>query len=229
MKYIFFFICVLNVSIVFSQSQSQLLEYYNSLKDKGFSDSQIKSLAKENGYDISELLKNQKESPSKGVTPLSDTEQIKTDYTNFSTPTTKQDILEQTPKVFGQQYFENLEFNFTPQINIATPANYQLGPSDGITISLWGASEMTYRLELDRSGRIIIDGVGPIYLNGYTLLGAKSKIKKALSTIYSGLYSNQPDQIVNIDLSLNSTRSVFVSIVGQVKAPGIYTLTACHL
>ena len=224
MKYIFFFICVLNVSIVFSQSQSQLLEYYNSLKASGFSDTQIKSLAKENGYDISELLKNQKESPSKGMIPLSDSEQKNTDYTNFSTPTTNQDILEQTPKVFGQHYFENLEFNFTPQINIATPSNYQLGPSDGITISLWGASEMTYRLELDRSGRIIIDGVGPIYLNGYTLLGAKSKIKKSLSSIYSGLYSNQPEQVVNIDLSLNSTRSVFVSMVGQVKAPGIYTL-----
>ena len=150
MKYIFFFISVLTFSLVFSQSQSQLLEYYNSLKSKGFSDSQIKSLAAENGYDVSELLKNQKESSSKGVTPLSDSEQKNTDYTNFSTPTTNQDILEQTPKVFGQHYFENLEFNFTPQINIATPPNYQLGPSDGITISLWGASEMTYRLELDR-------------------------------------------------------------------------------
>ena len=212
--------------ILLSQQNNQLMEYYNQLKSKGFSDQQIKQLATENGYDVtsffgsspSEIQPNQKQQIK------SNQQALQSNYSNFSESI--KDTLSTSLEfpVYGSQYFNNLNYNFSPQINIATPSNYQLGPGDGIIISLWGASETSYQIELDTAGKIVIDGVGPIFLNGYTITSAKLKIKKALSKIYSGLLSNQEQEKVNIDLSLSSSRSVFVNIVGQVNTPGLYTL-----
>ena len=228
MKKIFFYlIFLLSVTIV-AQSSSDLMEYYTDLKSKGFTDLQIKKIANDNGYNLDNLFEslNSDKSLSEDQevsTPLSN-QNYQSSYKNYSQNSNPTKNQVEGLKVFGSQYFEKLNFDFSPQINIATPPNYQLGPGDGITISLWGASQKNYLLELDKSGNIFIDGIGPVYLSGYTITDAKSKIYKSLSVIYSGLISNNTQKKVNLDLSLRSSRSVFVNIVGQVNAPGLYTL-----
>ena len=228
MKKIFFYlIFLLSVTIV-AQSSSDLMEYYTDLKSKGFTDLQIKKIANDNGYNLDNLFEslNSDKSLSEDQevsTPLSN-QNYQSSYKNYSQNSNPTKNQGEGLKVFGSQYFEKLNFDFSPQINIATPPNYQLGPGDGITISLWGASQKNYLLELDKSGNIFIDGIGPVYLSGYTITDAKSKIYKSLSVIYSGLISNNTQKKVNLDLSLRSSRSVFVNIVGQVNAPGLYTL-----
>jgi protein involved in polysaccharide export with SLBB domain len=145
---------------------------------------------------------------------------------SFTSAPKSENLLAENSKlqIFGSQYFKDIDYNFSPQINIATPLDYQLGPGDNIDISLWGASEVNYQQIINRQGNIIIDGVGPIYLNGYSIGAAKARLKKELSKIYKGLYSNTVNEKINIDLTLDSTRSVFVNIVGQVNTPGLYTL-----
>jgi protein involved in polysaccharide export with SLBB domain len=218
------FLFILFISFYsFSQSNDELFSFYSQMKSQGFSDIQIKNIARSKGYNIDKLLKNSdsnlKNSPSTNISEKDPTLQSK--YSNYVKPKIETTT---TEKVYGSQYFNNVSYDFSPQVNITTPSNYQLGPGDGLIISLWGASQASYRLEIDREGKILIEGIGPIYLNGYTLLGAKGRIKNALSKIYKGLYSKIEQEKVNLDLSLSATRSVFVSIIGQVKAPGIYTL-----
>ena len=220
MKKITLFLFFLCVNLIPAQDKSELIQYYQQLKSQGFSDQQIKQIANQNGYDIDELLPTNTtslkvaEEPSENIT------------SNFSSKSINEDIesKESGLQVFGNQYFDGVEYNFSPQINIATPSDYQLGPGDNLIISLWGASEVSYQQNINRQGNITIDGVGPIYLNVYSIAGAKERVKKVLSKIYNGLYSDIENEKINIDLNLGATRSVFVNIIGQVNTPGLYTL-----
>lgn len=221
-KIIFLFTLFMSIHS-FSQSNDDLFNYYSQMKSQGFTDTQIKDIARSRGYNIDQLLKgsNNNLKNNSSINTLEKDPTLQSDYSNYVEPKIDSTSNE---NVFGSHYFKNIRFDFSPQVNIATPSNYQLGPGDGLIISLWGASQATYQLEIDREGKILIDGLGPIYLNGYTLLGAKARITNALSKIYMGLNSKIEQEKVNLDLSLSATRSVFVSIIGQVKAPGIYTL-----
>ena len=42
-------------------------------------------------------------------------------------------------KVFGRDIFNNKELSFEPNMNIATPQNYRLGPGDAVIIDIYGA------------------------------------------------------------------------------------------
>ena len=179
MKKITLFLFFLCVNLIPAQDKSELIQYYQQLKSQGFSDQQIKQIDNQNGYDIDELLPTNTtslkvaEKPSKNIT------------SNFSSKSINENIESKKSglQVFGNQYFDGVEYNFSPQINIATPSDYQLGPGDNLIISLWGASEVSYQQNINRQGNITIDGVGPIYLNGYSIAGAKARVKKVLSKI----------------------------------------------
>lgn len=223
MKKITFLFTILISFYSFSQSNDELFSFYSQMKSQGFSDIQIKDIARSKGYNIDQLLKNS-ENNSKNSSNSNISEKDPTLQSKYSNYVKSKIETTNNNKIYGSQYFNDFSYDFSPQVNIATPSNYQLGPGDGLIISLWGASQASYRLEIDREGKILIEGIGPVYLNGYTLLDAKGRIKNALSKIYKGLNSKIEMEKVNLDLSLSATRSVFVSIIGQVKAPGIYTL-----
>lgn len=217
---IFFFAAVL---CSYAQSNKDLIQYYNQLKKAGYTDKQIELLARENGYDTakgSSILNAQITSDAM----VSEEGKMENATTNYSANSARVNTENIKMEIFGSRYFTDLNYNFSPQINIATPLDYQLGPGDELAINLWGASEASYQKVISREGRISIEGVGPIFLNGYTIFNAKEKIKRTLANIYKGLISDDPSQKVNIEISLLQSRSVFVSIIGQVNNPGLYTL-----
>lgn len=211
-----------NFAGLLAQSNSELIQYYNQLKQAGYSQEQIESLAKENGINLSKQVPNANLSlPNPSFAGQAKLENTTTKFTASGASQQKSSTLDY---VFGSNYFKNLTYDFSPQINIATPDNYQLGPGDELTIDLWGASETSYQTSISREGRIHIEGVGPIYLNGYTISRARKRIIKSLASIYKGLMSDLPNEKINIEVSLLKSRSVFVSIIGQVNNPGLYTL-----
>ena len=221
MKNIYTILLIIAFGIVNAQQNISLQEYYNQLKVEGYSDQQIKELAIKNGYNINDLiLSDNISNTTNDVVNIISKGELTSSYNN------NVDNLEESQsfEIFGSQYFKNLDYNFSPQINIATPLDYELGPGDGLRISLWGASEANYEKNIDRDGKIYIDGVGPIYLSGLTILTAKNKIKFELTKIYSGLNSDENSEKIFIDLSLTSSRSIFINVVGQVNKPGLYTL-----
>jgi protein involved in polysaccharide export with SLBB domain len=123
-------------------------------------------------------------------------------------------------KIFGAELFNNKALTFEPNLKIATPANYQLGPEDELFIDVYGFSEASYKLKISPEGNIRIPSVGLIQLNGLTIESARKKIISQLSAIYSGINSGE----TGVNVVLGNIRSIKVSIIGEVNMPGTYTL-----
>lgn len=129
-------------------------------------------------------------------------------------------LLPPKPSVFGQDLFRNSRLSFISDYNIPTPVNYTLGAGDEIVIDVWGASEMNFRSKITPEGNLFVSGT-PIQLNGYRMDEAAQKIRSHLRSVIGGLGSTS-----QVKVSLGEIRSVNVHIVGDVHAPGTYTLPA---
>ena len=127
-------------------------------------------------------------------------------------------------RIFGYDLFNNKDLTFEPSLNIPTPQNYQIGPGDEIVIDVWGASQLNYKLTVSPEGSIFVDNVGPIYINGLTINKASDKITGRLSSIYSGLTGTKPNTFAQV--SLGNLRSIKVTIAGDIRLPGTYTLSS---
>ena len=120
-------------------------------------------------------------------------------------------------KVFGRDIFNNRALTFEPQMNIATPQNYVLGPGDQVVVDIYGASQKTLSLTISPEGTITVPDYGPISVSGLSVAGAQAKLRKTLGSQYASS---------NLQLTVGQTRSIMVNVMGEVKAPGTYTLSA---
>lgn len=120
-------------------------------------------------------------------------------------------------KVFGRDIFNNKDLTFEPAMNIATPQNYVLGPGDAVSVDVYGASQKTFDCTVSPDGQIVIEGFGPIQVGGLSVAAAKARIRSTLGSRYSSS---------RIGLSLGQTRTISVNVMGEVKVPGTYTLSA---
>lgn len=125
-------------------------------------------------------------------------------------------------RIFGRNIFNNKQLTFEPNLNIATPENYVLGPGDEIIVDIWGGSVKTIRQYIAPDGNITIEEIGPVYLNGLKIEEAYQRVKNALSQVYASLNSDQPDTFIKV--SLGNVRSIRVNVMGEVAMPGTYTL-----
>jgi protein involved in polysaccharide export with SLBB domain len=125
--------------------------------------------------------------------------------------------------IFGSELFTKNSLVFEPNLRIATPAGYILGPDDEITIAVYGVSEKNYSLSVNAEGYIYILNVGPLYVNGMSIEEATGKIKaKLASTIYSAIRSGQ----TKVQVSLSKIRSIRVTVIGEAKKPGTFTVSS---
>lgn len=132
--------------------------------------------------------------------------------------------MDERPKIFGHNIFRDKALNFEPNINIATPENYKLGPGDEVIIDVWGASQSTVIDEISPDGYLNIEILGLVYLNGMTVKEADSYLKEQYSRIYAGISGDNPN--AHIKLSLGKIRTIQVSVMGEVENPGTFTLSA---
>ncbi|MBR2064801.1 MAG: SLBB domain-containing protein [Bacteroidales bacterium] len=128
----------------------------------------------------------------------------------------------QTP-VFGRNVFNNRNLTFAPNSNMATPANYILGPGDEVIIDIWGTNQATIREIISPDGFISIPDIGLVYLNGMTVKEADSFMRKKLNSIYS---VDGSDARSDIKLTLGAIRTIQVNVMGEVAAPGTYYLSS---
>lgn len=130
--------------------------------------------------------------------------------------------------VFGSDVFSNSKINFEPSLNIPTPIDYEFSIGDEVLINVWGDSKMSVNEIISPDGYIIIENLGPIYLNGLTSELALKKVKKEISKIIYTIDSSS-----QISLSLGAIRSIKVHLAGEIVAPGTYTVpslaTIIHL
>lgn len=121
--------------------------------------------------------------------------------------------------VFGRNIFNIEQLTFQPNLSMATPENYRLGPGDEVIIDVWGASQNTMRLEISPDGYVNIINLGPVYLNNMTIQEARQLLKQELGKIYA-------DSGNNIQVTLGNIRTIQVNVMGEVMAPGTYSLSS---
>lgn len=121
--------------------------------------------------------------------------------------------------VFGRNIFNIDKLTFQPNLNMATPENYRLGPGDEVIVDVWGASQNTMRLEISPDGYVNISNLGPVYLNNMTIKDARQLLKQELGKIYA-------DSANNIQVTLGNIRTIQVNVMGEVRAPGTYALSS---
>ena len=129
----------------------------------------------------------------------------------------KADTFSLKKKVFGRDIFNNKLLTFAPNMNIATPQNYVLGPGDQLVIDIYGASQRTHQLTVSPDGNVTVPNYGPIRVIGLTVAGAQSKIRSSLGSRYASS---------DIQLTVGQTRTIMVNVMGMVNVPGTYTISA---
>lgn len=120
-------------------------------------------------------------------------------------------------RVFGRDIFNKKNLSFEPNMNIATPSNYRLGPGDAVYVEIYGASQKSLESTVSPDGTITIEGYGPVQVSGLTVAQANARLRSTVGARYS---SSQ------IKITVGQTRTIMVNVMGEVKAPGTYTLSA---
>lgn len=120
-------------------------------------------------------------------------------------------------KIFGHNIFNNRKLSFEPNMNIATPQDYRLGPGDEVYVDIWGASQERFESTVSPDGTINIESYGPVQVDGLTVAQANQRLRNSLGGRYSGS---------RIKLTVGQTKTITVDVMGEVKVPGTYTLSA---
>ncbi len=120
-------------------------------------------------------------------------------------------------KIFGHDVFNNKNLTFESSMNLATPQNYRLGPGDVVNIDIWGASQESITETISPDGTITIEGIGLIQLGGLSVSAAKAKLKRVIGPRFMDS---------RIELTLGQTRTITISVMGEVKVPGTFTMSA---
>lgn len=121
------------------------------------------------------------------------------------------------PRVFGRNIFNNELLTFESSSNVPTPSDYILGAGDVVIIDIWGASQDLIESEISPDGKIVVEGVGPLHLAGKNVKEANTYLNEVLGKRYNES---------SISLSVGTTRSIVVQVLGEVVAPGSYTMSA---
>jgi len=227
---LYLFTFLFSVNLLYAQmSDDQVISYVKAETERGTSQQVI----------ASELLK-------RGVTP-GQVERIKNQVnqqqassstssvsSNNSIPVLRTGLIDETiglstennkgPEVFGRNIFNKGNIIFTPNVNIPTPENYILGPGDEVVIDIWGASQASVRQTISPEGSIAVDRLGPIFLNGMTVKEANVYVQQKFASLYSGIGDYEGTS--QIKLTLGQIRTIQVNVMGEVAAPGTYSVSS---
>lgn len=125
-------------------------------------------------------------------------------------------------RIYGTDFFNQSNIRFDPDFNIATPKGYVLGPGDELIILLTGLNESSVRSKISTEGNLQIPYAGIVYVNGFTIEQATSLIRSKMAKVYPALNNGRSQVSVN----LGNSRTIKITLVGEVKTPGSYTLSS---
>ncbi|GAB3656118.1 SLBB domain-containing protein [Echinicola sediminis] len=127
---------------------------------------------------------------------------------------------------FGLDLFYQKErkLTFEPSLSLATPKSYVLGPGDLVYVDVYGVSENYYESTVTPEGKLILDNIGPISVSGLSIAEASRVIKNRLSQFYTEMSGPSPSTFMEV--SLGNIRSIKVHMVGELRLPGTFTLSA---
>ena len=235
------FMCAASSLMAQTMSDQQVLEFTQRALEQGKDQQFIamelarRGVTKEQAYRVKQLYEQQmrKEetvtvmegrkrmrttNPYEGELPVDSIDRQSLQYLTDVLP--EQEVGTVSRKqVFGQSIFRTRNLTFEPNVNLATPQDYRLGPGDEVIIDVWGANQTTLRETISPDGYINIPNLGPILLNGMDIARATEYLKQKLAQIYAA-------SAENIQVSLGNARTIQVNVMGEVVQPGTYALSS---
>ena len=221
-------------SVMWAQTMTddQVVEYVKSARDAGKSQQQITQELMRRGVTKEQVLRIQKKYQNAGgsgeaeqaVAQLNRTREMAEDTLAGEAGARVAATPAAAVQIYGHNIFTNNRLTFEPNTNLATPANYKLGPGDEVIIDVWGTSETTIRQTITPEGSIHVTNLGPVYLSGKTVNEANAYLRQEFAKIYSGMSGSEPT--TEIKLTLGAIRTIQVNIMGEVAVPGTYRLSS---
>lgn len=222
-------------------SNQQAVDFYNQAKSSGMSDMDIERAALQRGYTLDQIsamrkrLLQQKPDQRQANDPnrdridetrdqddqdaLDDESNNEKDSTN-----SRRSRSERLSRTFGSAFFATSSSTFEPNLRIATPRNYILGPEDEIVVDIYGNAVDNFKMKISPEGTVKMLNLAPVYVNGLTIEQASERINGRLRQAYSNL--NRPGSGTYSSITLGNVRSIRVMITGEAARPGTYTVSS---
>ncbi|UFH55965.1 SLBB domain-containing protein [Spirosoma sp. KNUC1025] len=220
-------------------SDEQVLDFYRQAQSRGLTEAQIEVAAMSQGFtpaDITIMRQRYAQIQTQGAAQAKDrvtssSSNARTLPSDVSTrsidslPTNARRDESGALPVFGASLFTNASLTFEPNLRIATPRNYVVGPDDEIGIDIAGASSDNIKLKVSPEGTVKYQNLPPIFVSGLTIEQAQARIVDRLrKSGFQGLGVPGSNTFVNVTLS--NIRSIRVTLVGEVVRPGTYTISS---
>lgn len=126
------------------------------------------------------------------------------------------------PLIFGSELYTSVAPNFEPNLKMATPVNYVLGPDDELLVTVYGVQEYSGELLVSDEGSINVPNVGQIRVAGLTIEAATQKLKTVMGQkVYPYLRNGGS----KLSVTLNKIRSIKVTVIGA-NHPGNLTVSS---
>lgn len=224
---LFLLLCAATITAFAQMSDDQVIEYVKKQQAAGTSQQQMASDLLKRGVTRQQIERIRKKysggdgSEGDNAVSGSDDDRMRRPYTDdLSAEDIENSFLNDnfmSKRIFGHDIFRSKALTFEPNMNIATPAHYTLGPGDEVIIDIYGASQTSSKLKVSPDGNITIPKMGPLSVAGLTVDQAQSQVRSMMGKHYQGS---------SIKVTVGQTRSVIVNVMGEVKTPGTYTLSA---
>jgi protein involved in polysaccharide export with SLBB domain len=210
-------------------SDADIAKLKAQLSARGMSIEQAEPMAISKGMSAAEFAKLKARVTGAATTTGAKTTKASEGRTNNPTDTADTENYTQkqpkpliNPLIFGSELYTSVAPSFEPNMSLATPLNYVLGPNDQIAVSVYGVQEYSGDLLVSAEGNISIPNVGLIRVAGLTIEAATQKIKNTMgSTVYTYLRSGGS----KISVTLSKIRTIKVTIIGANR-PATYRLSS---
>jgi protein involved in polysaccharide export with SLBB domain len=216
-------------------SDAQLMQIIAAANQNGMSQQELTMYAKSKGYsdaDINRLIQRSNSVNVAGMNTesnfanrnLAQRQQIQIGGNNLvnNDSDSISKLSDEEAKIFGYEVFHNKGISFTPNLNMATPKNYVVGPGDELLVQIYGIAQATINLKVSPEGKVVIPNVGVSHVGGLSIEAVKALLTQKIATRYAGVGGTNPSSFLMVTLS--NIRSIKINIVGEVKTPGTYQL-----
>jgi protein involved in polysaccharide export with SLBB domain len=220
-------------------SDDQIKELVNRASEAGLSTAEFLQMAQARGMQATEIVKLRnrieglemnESSIAKGSKSSKRSPRQQTDFNTitqgFYQPQSELEDFKSGSEIFGTSLFyqKDRKLSFEPSLNQATPKSYILGPGDVVYVDIYGQSEQYYEASVNPDGFILLDNIGPISVSGKSIDEATGIIKNRVSRYYPGISGSNPSTFIQV--TLGNVRTIKVHILGEVRLPGTFTLSA---
>lgn len=215
-------------------SDAQLQQFVSRAQASGLTPDQLETELLRRGLPPAEMaaLKVRIQQLTGGTTTTTTTTDAGFDTTSSKTtarrtaPRTKPldaealELLKKRSRIFGAELFSNTNLSFEPDLRMATPKGYVIGPEDELILNIYGVNLSQQTLKVSPDGTVNVKYAGIVNVNGLTIEAATALLRTRLSRYYPGLASGQ----TKLQLTLGNIRSIRVTLIGAIARPGTYTL-----